>query len=122
MGRSSPGRASIVLLLAAAIGCGGPAVRGGPVAPERLRDGIYEGAASSWPNRAKVRITVADGRIDTIELLSHYASWIGKKAEGIIPARIITQQSTRVDAVTGATSSSRVIMNAVQNAVEKASP
>jgi uncharacterized protein with FMN-binding domain len=34
--------------------------------------------------------------------------------------RIIAQQSTRVDAVSGATNSSRVIMNAVQRAIEKA--
>ncbi len=34
--------------------------------------------------------------------------------------RIIETQSTRVDVVSGATNSSRVIMNAVQKAIEKA--
>ena len=44
----------------------------------------------------------------------------GKKAELIIPGRIIEKQSTDVDAVSGATNSSHVIMNAVQKAIEKA--
>ena len=44
----------------------------------------------------------------------------GKKAEPVIPQRIIEQQSTRMDAVSGATNSSNVIMNAVHKAVEKA--
>ena len=44
----------------------------------------------------------------------------GIKAEPIIPERIIENQSTNVDAVSGATNSSYVIMNAVQKAVEKA--
>ena len=110
----------IASLVGAGAGCGKPAMNGGPIASGKLKDGIYDGAASSWPNSAKVRIMVREGRIEKIDLLSHYASWVGKKAEGPIPARIIEQQSTRVDAVTGATGSSRVIMNAVQDAVEKA--
>ncbi|GAK56987.1 hypothetical protein U27_03951 [Candidatus Vecturithrix granuli] len=43
-----------------------------------------------------------------------------EKTEPIIPQRIIENQSTAVDSVTGATNSSTVIMNAVQNALEKA--
>ncbi|MBE9570731.1 MAG: FMN-binding protein, partial [Proteobacteria bacterium] len=42
------------------------------------------------------------------------------KVTEVIPGRIVSEQSTVVDAVTGATNSSRVIMNAVQRAVEKA--
>ena len=122
MDRSLPARGVLFAIICAAVGCALPEATGGPVAPERLRDGTYEGAASSWPNSAKVRIAVRQGRIERIDLLSHYASWVGKKAEGVVPARIIERQSTRVDAVTGATGSSRVIMNAVQDAVEKAAP
>jgi uncharacterized protein with FMN-binding domain len=44
----------------------------------------------------------------------------GVKADPIIQERIIESQSTNVDAVSGATNSSYVIMNAVQKAVEKA--
>lgn len=109
-----------VLACAVFFGCGPATVTGGPL-PGHLRDGTYEGAAASWPNSAKVRVTVSDGRIVKIDLLSHFSSWIGNRAEKKVPARIIERQSTNVDAVTGATNSSRVIMNAVQNAVERGS-
>jgi uncharacterized protein with FMN-binding domain len=82
-------------------------------------DGVYEGRYSSWPNSAMVRVSVKDGRITDIVIVRHVASWIGKKAEPVIPVRIIEAQSTRVDAVSGATNSSRVIMNAVQDALDK---
>ena len=84
-----------------------------------IADGVYEGSYSNWPNSATVRVSVKDGRITDIVVVRHVASWIGKKAEPVIPARIISAQSTRVDAVTGATNSSRVIMNAVQSALDK---
>lgn len=103
-------------------GCGKAVVTGGPLHPDRVRDGTYEGSASAWPNSAKVKVTIAEGKIAKIDLLSHFSSWIGNKAEEAVPARIIERQSTSVDAVTGATNSSRVIMNAVQDAVEKAYP
>jgi len=48
-----------------------------------------------------------------------FASWIGYRANSVIPARIVEKQSTDVDALSGATNSSHVIMNAVQRAVEK---
>jgi len=83
-------------------------------------DGVYEGSYRSLPNSAVVKVTIAEGRIDKIELLKHFASWKGNKVAEIIPRRIVSEQSTSVDAVTGATNSSRVIMNAVQKAVEKA--
>jgi uncharacterized protein with FMN-binding domain len=91
----------------------------GLVEPERLTDGVYEGNSGAGPNKALVRVTIEEGKIVKIETLKHRA-WKGKKAEAIIPMRIIEHQSTKVDAVTGATNSSRVIMNAVQKAIEKA--
>jgi uncharacterized protein with FMN-binding domain len=91
---------------------------GGPVQTERLADGIYEGVAEGGPNKAAVRVTIEDRRIARVEILSHDA-WKGKKAEPVIPDRIVEEQSTVVEAVTGATNSSHVIMNAVHAAVEK---
>ena len=91
----------------------------GPVNNEKLTDGAYEGSYKAGPNKTLVRVTIKEGKIVEIEIVKHRA-WKGKKAESIIPRRIIENQSTRVDAVTGATNSSRVIMNAVQRAIEKA--
>jgi uncharacterized protein with FMN-binding domain len=95
-----------------------PVLRG-PVDHEKLVDGVYEGRDKAGPNKALVKVTVKDKRIARIEIVKHRA-WKGRKAESIIPRRIIENQSTKVDAVSGATNSSRVIMNAVQKAIEKA--
>ena len=101
-------------------GCQIAPLIGTPVEPEGLKDGVYEGEYKKGINKAVVKVTIADGRIADVELVKHNASWIGKKANDIIPQRILEQQSTQVDAVSGATNSSRVIMNAVQKAIEKA--
>jgi uncharacterized protein with FMN-binding domain len=92
-------------------------VIGGFVDNERIKDGIYEGSYTGWPVSASVQVTIRDKKIVNIEVVKHF-SWRGKKAESIIPRRIIELQSTRVDAVTGATKSSNVIMNAVEMAIK----
>ena len=94
-------------------------ILGRPVEREKLVDGVYEGSYKAGPNKALVKVTIKDKRLVKIDIVKHRA-WKGKKAESIIPMRIIEYQSTKVDVVTGATNSSRVIMNAVQKAIEKA--
>ena len=101
------------------IGCAQTPVIGAPVDHTKLADGIYEGSYRGGPNKALVKVTIKDNEIVNIEIIEHKA-WKGKKAEVPIVERIIAGQSTKVDAVSGATNSSRVIMNAVQNAIEKA--
>jgi uncharacterized protein with FMN-binding domain len=86
---------------------------------EKLVDGLYEGSYEAGPNKAAVKVTIKDNKIVSIQILEH-RTWKGKKAEFVIPRIIIEKQSTEVDAVSGATNSSRVIMNAVQRAIEKA--
>lgn len=110
-----------VVLVVLAIACACMASRiGRPVHPGELTDGVYEGKAKSFPNSARVRVTVLEGRIVDVELLRHGASSIGHRADEVIPALIVEKQSTKVDAVTGATNSSHVIMNAVEKALESA--
>ena len=111
---------TLALLLYFFLGCTMSPIRGGEIEQKRLVDGVYEGSYRHGPNSAKVRVTISRGKIADIEMIKHFASWKGKKANDIIPQRIVAQQSTDVDAVSGATNSSRVIMNAVQEALEKA--
>ncbi len=101
-------------------GCSSATIIGKKVHHEKLIDGKYEGSFSNWPNKAAVNVTIKNSKIEDIEVTTHFCSWVGNKATGIIPQRIISEQETNVDAVTGATNSSHVIMNAVQKAVEKA--
>jgi len=105
----------VVAMLAA---CGVAPLFGGPVSGP-LADGAWQARYSRFPNGAEVRVTVAAGRVASVEVLHHSGSWIGKRAVPVIPRRIVEAQSTRVDAVSGATNSSRVIMNAAYLALLK---
>jgi uncharacterized protein with FMN-binding domain len=108
------------LLIVTIIGCQTATNLGGEVGEKKLRDGIYEGSYSNGPNSVVVKVTITDNRIEDVDLLRHFASWKGNKANTVIPRRIVEEQSTRVDAVSGATNSSIVIMNAAQKAIEQA--
>lgn len=99
--------------------CAYSAIRGGPVPKDRLVDGVYRGSARNGPVTAAVDVIVEDQGIAEIKIIRH-GHWRGGPAEETIPGLIIEQQSTGVDVVTGATVSSTAIMNAVQDAVEKA--
>ncbi len=81
-----------------------------------LADGVYSGRYGNFPNLARVKVTIKDGRIDHIRLVHHGMPKARKTAQ-----RIIDKQSTIVDAVSGATNSSIVIMNAVQCAIDNGS-
>ena len=111
---------SIIFLVQFIVSCtSNPAVIGAKVDHDEIVDGIYEGSYRSGPVKAAVKVTINKQRITDIELTRH-TTWKGKKAEIIVPSRIIEEQSTKVDAVSGATMSSQAIMNAVQIAIDKA--
>lgn len=86
---------------------------------KKLKDGVYEGSYKASPNKASVMVTIRGNHIIDIQIVEHWA-WKGKTAELAITKKIIEKQSTDVDAFSGATNSSIVIMNAVQKAIEKA--
>ena len=120
--RAAAKAAKALLLLSASalfFACGSAQKIGGAPDRERLADGVYSASYGKWPNIACVRVRIASGRIEDVKVKGAFASWIGYRANGVIPARIVEKQSTDVDALSGATNSSHVIMNAVQRAVEK---
>ncbi len=108
-----------ITMMLLVVGCAKTPILGGSVMHEKLVDGMYEGRAKGGPNSAVVSVTIENQKIVKIDIIEHNAL-LGKKAEPILPQRIIDAQSTAVDAVSGATNSSKVIMNAVQNALEQA--
>lgn len=80
-----------------------------------IPDGEYTGKYDVGYIYAKVKVTVADGKISDIEILEH-RNERGGKAESIIED-ILEEQRIDVDAVTGATNSSLVIKKACENAL-----
>ena len=109
----------ILLLFTLIIGCATAKIVGGPIPQNTLKDGIYNGKATEGPVKVVAEVEIQNQQITNIELIEH-RTWKGEAAEKIIPDRIIDEQSTKVDAVSGATISSRAIMNAVETAVQKA--
>jgi uncharacterized protein with FMN-binding domain len=96
-----------------------PPVPLGPVPDSGLADGVYQGRAEIFPCMAEVEVVVRDNRLVDVRVVKERTG-LGGKAKQIIPGRIVQAQSTSVDAVSGATRSSQVIMEAVQNALDKA--
>ena len=113
--------ASVIILasLTMIYGCRTPGKYGGPVEDRLPADGTYRGGSRYGPVRVRADVTIEDGAISDIEIVKHFYGR-GKKAEGPVIERILSTQSTRVDAVTGATGSSIAIMNAVEDAVVEA--
>ena len=66
---------------------------------------------------AKVAVVVENGSISSVEILEHIQER-GKKAESIIIKQVLTRQSLDVDTVTGATASSKVILKAIEIALQ----
>lgn len=81
-----------------------------------IPDGTYIGEYDVNFIYARVEVTVRNGAITNIDILEH-KNERGKAAE-IVTDRIIAEQKTDVDAVSGATNSSTVIKKAVENALQ----
>jgi uncharacterized protein with FMN-binding domain len=87
----------------------------GEVDVASVPNGSYRGTCDVGAVVATVEVEVASGRITTITLLRH-DNGQGKAAESIT-GKVIEAQSLKVDAISGATYSSRVILKAIENAL-----
>lgn len=83
----------------------------------QVKDGTYEGESDGGMVKVKVSVEVKDHKIAAINLIEH-KNGKGKPAEAIIP-EMIEKNTDNVDAVSGATGSSRTIRNAVNVALQK---
>ena len=90
-----------------------------------VADGTYTGTAPSFglTGPLTAEVTLSDGKITDIKVVSETDSltgeWFGS-AEALLIPRIIESQSLAVDAITGATTSSNGIRNAVAAAIDAA--
>ena len=86
----------------------------------KVDDGVYEGQCDTGVVRARVQVTVRDHQMESTELLEH-ENGRGTPAEAILD-QMVQNQTTAVDAVSGATCSSKVIRKAVENALAAGLP
>ena len=83
-----------------------------------LADGTYEGSANGFSGKIKVSVVIKNQTIRSSNILSNSddEAFFNRAKEGVT-ASILAKQSTDVDTVSGATYSSRGIINAVKDAL-----
>ncbi len=84
-----------------------------------ITDGIYVGEYSITPVYVEVEVSVTEHKITNIKIIEH-ENGLGGKAEKIVDD-VISRQSLEVDAVSGATVSSKCIIKAIENALQSGS-
>jgi uncharacterized protein with FMN-binding domain len=83
----------------------------------KVRDGTYRGACKLVPVTAVVRVRVEGGRVTGIDVLRHmHGPGYGADA---FARRVVEAQSLEVDAVSGASGSSKAMKKAIENALRK---
>ena len=92
-----------------------------PSATVGIANGKYTGEGEGFKGKTVVEVTVFEQRITAVEVVSTRDDykWF-ERANSKIPDRIIDSQSTDVDTVSGSTYSSIGILDAVNDALQKA--
>lgn len=88
---------------------------------DAFADGSYEGVGVGFGGDIKVEVVVSEGKISEVKILeapSEDAAYLEMARE--LTETIVKKQSTEVDTVSGATFSSRGILEAAEAALDKA--
>jgi uncharacterized protein with FMN-binding domain len=85
----------------------------------KISDGIYKGEFNDGAGIYSVEVTVSNHRISQVTLETERKSVYVNYARPVTD-RIVEKQNTLVDAITGATTTSKCIMKAAENALKKA--
>lgn len=84
----------------------------------KIQDGEYIGAFSYSGFEYKVKTIVNDHRIGDVVILHNRDTKHAKRAEGVI-SEIVNNQTPKVDAISGATTTSKALMKAVENSLSR---
>lgn len=82
---------------------------------ENIEDGTYTGEAKAGLIKVVAEVKVSNHMITDIRLIEH-DNWQGGPAEAILED-VIDNQSLEVDLISGASSSSKVILKAIENSL-----
>ncbi len=110
--------------LAAAIAeAGGQEVETGPQAADGnlFIPGTYTASAKGFGGDVEVEVAVQENSIDSVKVTGdHETENIGTFAVSMLPDKILAAQSVNVDAISGATVTSKAILRALQDALKQA--
>lgn len=110
-----------MLLMACVCGRAWTNARASGDAAAAYADGQYTGAGIGYNGRMTVRVTIERGQIAGVRVTGNVEDepYMTDTIEGIVPA-VIEMQSTDVQIVSGATSSSDGLLTAIEKALDKA--
>ena len=105
--------AALILSALAAIGC--TSLKAGA----EMGDGtVYEGAAMGYRGVIRVRVGVDQGTITEITVIESHEDWnVGEPAIEELTDLVLMYNTTELDAVSGATETSRGFLEAVEDAI-----
>lgn len=114
------GALSVAMLLSAC-GSTGSSTATSTAASATAASGVYEGSSVGMQGTVTVSMTVEDGKITNVELTEcHETPSVASVAMERLPQQMVEHQTTKLDAVTGATLASNAIMRAASAAAEAA--
>ncbi len=90
----------------------------GSIDLSKIADGVREGSFSLSDISCKVKVTVKNNKIESVEIVENATNDLAKKAEKVAGS-VLAAQSLQVECVTGATATSKAILKAIENALKK---
>lgn len=89
--------------------------------PDTFTDGKWIGSSMGHDNKLMVEVTVANGALANVKVLRNDDTiGVGSVAGSMMAAKILKDQNLDVDVITGATTTSMAVTNAVIDAIENA--
>lgn len=101
-----------VLAATLLVGCGGS---------DKFKDGTYKGKSDGLKGPIEVEVKVADGKLSDIVILDNKETeTIFESIKEYLVPDMIKKNTSEVETVSGATTSSKAVIKAVGNALEEA--
>ena len=92
-----------------------------PSAASALKDGVYTGTGAGYGGTIKVQMTVSNGKITKLEVLSHSESnGYFNRAKKLLATVLDKQGTDGVDTISGATKSSNGLLTAINACISQA--
>lgn len=105
----------VAVLFIAMAGCGSTSTKNG------MKDGKYIGEGEGKGGKIKAEVTIKDGKIKDVKVIEqHETEGIWEEPAKEIIKNVIETNSANVDAVTGATLTSKGLIDAIKDALSKA--
>lgn len=86
------------------------------------KDGTYTGVGNGNASQIEVKVTVANGKVSKVDVVKQGETpMIFAAVEGALPEAVVAANGTKgVEAITGASNSSKGFLEAVNKALEQA--